>query len=416
MIAAAARPLSVALPLLLALPVVAASAACRDLAVVAAEPAEVAAGISSDVVVTGRGFAEGLALRLESAGLEVGLAPIRVDSPEIASARVPEAAPPGSYDVVAELDGALATLAGGLRIVSDQETARVLFVNVGQGDSTLVVAPSGEALLIDGGNAGAAADVRAALERETGGRLDAVVLSHFDADHLSGLVDVLTGDDRTAGSDDDLVPAVALGPVDDGSCATNTCSRMRLLRAWPFEVALPGRKFSLGEVEVEVVAADGRVGSMVVPGVDDSNEHSVVVMVRFGGRTVLVTGDLTGGGEGMADVETPLAMFTGPVDVLRVAHHGSRTSSAESALSRWAPLASVFSFGTDNAYCHPHAEVLSRVASSSGAVYATGRGVVEDLDRCDAPTVTPAGGRLGLGDILLTIGADGSLVIAGDKL
>lgn len=408
-------PLPARLPAVLALfVVVVAAAACRDLAVLSVNPPEVPAGVATAVEVQGRGFADGLALRLESAGLEVGLAPVVVEGPEHATGRVPSAAPPGSYDVVAEIDGAAATLVSGVRVVSGE--ARITFIDVGQGDGTLVVAPSGESLLIDGGAIGATAAVRAVIDREAFGRLDAVVLSHFDADHLAGLVGVLSGDDGVAGSSDDLLPEIALGPVDDASCSTDTCARMRLLSAWPFEVAVPGRTFAVGEVEVEVVAANGRVGAEMVPGVNDNNEHSVVVIVRFGGRTVLVTGDLTGGGDGTADLETPLSDFTGPIDVLRVSHHGSRTSSAAAALSKWAPFASVFSFGTDNAYCHPHAEVLSRVASSSGAVYATGSGVVAALDRCDEATVAPEGARLGLGDVLLRIGVDGSMVMADDEL
>lgn len=387
---------------------------CRELVVLAVEPAEVPAGTASEVSFQGRGFGDGLSLRLVSRGLEVGLAPVVVESEERASGRVPAAAPAGRYDVIAELDGLSATLADGLRLVSGE--ARVTFIDVGQGDATLVVAPTGETLLIDGGAQSAAPKVRAALERESGGRLDAVVLSHFDADHLAGLVEVLAGEDREPGTFDDLRPEIALGPADDGSCATATCDRMRSLGVWPFEVATPGRAFALGDVEVEVVAAEGDVGAGALPGVDDENERSVVVRVRFGGRTLLVLGDLTGGGDGTADVETPLAERTGPVDVLRVAHHGSRTSSATSALSRWAPLASVFSFGTDNAYCHPHPEVLARVASFSGAVYATGRGVVQSTDRCEGATTVPEGGRLGLGDILLRMSADGSMVLADDAL
>lgn len=391
-----------------------AAAGCRELAVVAVEPAEVPSGVASEVSIVGRGFDEGLALRLVSGGLEVGLAPVVVESEERARGRVPAAAPAGRYDLVAELDGLSATLEGGLRVVSGE--ARVTFIDVGQGDATLVVAPTGETLLIDGGAQSAASRVRAALEREAAGRLDAVVLSHFDADHLAGLVEVLSGDDGLPGTEDDLRPAIALGPTDDGRCATATCERMRSLGAWPFEVAEVGRTFSLGDVEVDVVAADGSVGAGLIAGVDDENERSVAVRIRFGGRSLLVLGDLTGGGDGTADVETPLSNATGPVDVLRVAHHGSRTSSAAGALSRWAPRASVLSFGTDNAYCHPHAEVLDRVASFSGAVYATGRGVVDSTDRCDARTETPEGGRLGVGDILLRIAADGSMDLAGDSL
>ena len=116
------------------------------------------------------------------------------------------------------------------------------------------------------------------------------------------------------------------------------------------------------------------------------------------------------------DLETPLAELTGPVDVLRVGHHGSQTSSALSALQRWAPRLAVLSLGTDNAYCHPHPDVLSRLATLATHIAATGSGIVDDSGGCTGPTNWPPNAQPDLGDIVVELSADGTLTLEGEVL
>ena len=391
-----------------------ATTGCRELHVLSVAPNRVQAGESAPLHITGAGFDGDTRLALAAPGLDITLGQLEVLSDSEATGSVPAAAPAGSYDVVALRGGDEARLEGGLELVEGR--ARVVFIDVGQGDATLVVAPGGETLLIDGGPASRVASVEAALAEHADGHLEAVILTHFDADHLAGLVELLAGVDRVAGSGDDVRPSLTLGPRDDGSCGSNTCEKLRRLGAYPFEVAGVAARFALGAVDVEVVAADGDVGSGPLPGIDDDNEHSVVVRVSFAGRTVLVTGDITGGGLGTTDLETPLAEVTGPIDVLRVSHHGSATSSAAGALTAWQPRAAVLSLGTDNAYCHPDDDVLARLAATGAGLFATGHGIVDDGARCGGPTEVPQGARFGLGDILLDIDAGGGMELAGRAL
>lgn len=382
------------------------------LAVTAVAPASTAPG--GLVAVQGTGFADGLLLVLDADGTEVQLQGVRVLDDARAEGRVPAAAPTGRYAMVARLDGAEARKDDALSVVAD--ALRVHFLDVGQGDGTLVVAPTGEALLIDGGPRDAADVVRAALTEHARGRVDAVVLSHTDADHLGALVEVLQGADGRPGTDDDLTPLSAATYEDDGSCDSQLCDDARDLLAWPFDVASVGAVVPLGDVLVEIVAADGDVGTGALAGVDADNERSVVVRLTWAGRTVLVTGDLTGGGLGEADLELPLATRIGRVDVLRLAHHGSATSSRLAALEAFGPRAVVVSLGTDNAYCHPAEEVTAALTTLGAPVYATGRGVVEDIDRCGAATVWPAGARVGAGTVTLEITADGAMTLGGSPL
>lgn len=380
---------------------------CLGLELVAVSPRVLPAGVAGEIEVEGGGFHPETRFFLESPGVFVTLSPPSLGDERLARVTVPAAAPAGAYDLVARDVAGEARLPGALERVEGR--ARVIFLDVGQGDATLVISPEGQTLLIDGGPQSAAPDVEAALQHYANDRLDAVVLSHFDADHLGGLVALLSGPDRVPGTDDDRVPPTLLGPPDRGHCDTDTCARLRRLRAWPFSQARAGDRFALGSVDISVVAAGGDVGAGVLPDVHDDNEESVAVQASFGGRSVLVLADLTGGGLGTVDLETPLSERTGPVDILRVAHHGSATSSAPSAVARWQPRVAVLSVGTNNNYCHPASAVVSRLASSGARLFATGSGVIDTDARCLAPTPAPEAARFGVGDVRVDIDAAGTL-------
>ncbi|MBI1944347.1 MAG: MBL fold metallo-hydrolase [Deltaproteobacteria bacterium] len=375
--------------------------------------AEVAPGGALEI--TGAGFSERTQFSL-AGSVEVSLQVTEL-SPERANATVPMAAPSGLYDLRAVAGGVTAELPDAVLVVSGG--LDVHFLDVEQGDATLVVAPGGATLLIDGGPRSAGPVLKEAIRTLARGRLDAVVLSHTDADHLGGLVELLQGDDGAPGTADDLVPELRLTGADDGSCTSQVCGDLRALRAWPFQTPDVGDAIELpgaDGVDATVVAVDGDVGAGRVTGADDDNERSVVVQLAFGGSSVLVTGDLTGGGDGEADVETALAARTGPIDVLRASHHGSATSSAASALAAWQPRAIVLSLGTDNPYCHPAPEVLGRLAALGAPIFATGAGIVADGARCGGATDWPAQTGAGLGTISLTLRADGTATIAGEPL
>jgi competence protein ComEC len=392
-------------------------AGCGGLRIDAVTPGTTAPG--GHIVVEGAGFSEGLALLLEQDGTQVQLQNLEVVDSARAEADVPGAAPNGRFDVVATQGGAEARKSDALSVVAD--ALRVHFLDVGQGDATLVVAPSGEALLIDGGPRDAEPVVKDAITRLARGRLDAVVLSHTDADHLGALVELLQGDDNVPGTQDDLTPLYAASYFDDGACDSGLCGDARDLRAWPFAIAAVGDRVPLGDPDdggalVEIVASDGDVGAGRLAGIDADNERSVVVRVSFGGRTVLITGDLTGGGLGDADLELPLASRVGRVDVLRLSHHGSATSSRLASLEAFGPRAVVVSLGTDNAYCHPAPEVTAALTALGAPVFATGAGIVEDAARCDQATTWPQGARVGQGTLTLEVAADGAMTLGGAPL
>ncbi|MBM4282066.1 MAG: MBL fold metallo-hydrolase [Deltaproteobacteria bacterium] len=367
------------------------------------------AGPGDTVTLLGRGFDPAMRARLVSpAGATVVLGLAAVE-PTRAQATLPAATPAGLWGVTIDHDGLSHTLPAAVTVQAGALIVR--FLDVGQGDATLVTGPDGSSLLIDGGSRDAGPIVGAAVRDFAGGRLDAVALTHTDADHLGGLVDVLRGDDGVAGSVDDVVPARRWIGHPDSLCDTQLCAEFRALRA-RFDEPLVGDTLDLGGATVSVVGRDGDFGAGAGAGVDEENERSLALVISFAGRRVFVGGDLTGGGLGSADVEAEAARATGPVDVLRLNHHGSSTSSSAGFLGALQPAAVVVSVGTDNAFCHPARDVLERLASLGAPVWATGAGMVVEGGRCDdGATVWPAGARPGRGAVTLVVGADGSITL-----
>ncbi|MBI5494617.1 MAG: MBL fold metallo-hydrolase [Deltaproteobacteria bacterium] len=290
---------------------------------------------------------------------------------------------------------------------------RIIAVDVGQGDCTLVIGPDGTTVLIDGGGIGRADAVAAAVMEESKGRVDHVVVTHYDADHLAGLADFMLGPDRLANTADDGAPGAALWDYgDDHTCTSQTCEKWRQVSRGRVSVMEPGQELQLGGVTMTCVAVNGALpdGSHVTT--TDENSRSVAFLVEHGDFRAFLGGDLTGGGEGTADVETPVARYTGRVDLLKVDHHGSLTSTATPALAAWTPRAAVISAGTDNTYCHPSPTVMQRLEQSGPLLFATGEGITATTSRCTAVTPWPPDSVRG-STVRVSAWADGRMEVDG---
>ena len=232
----------------------------------------------------------------------------------------------------------------------------VHFLDVEQGDSTLVVTPSGRQMLIDGGPDGDVTSQRLAGLLPGGDRsLDVVLMTHLDADHSLGLLGVL---DR-----------FAVGAVLTGAHPMDSAIRPQWEQALerngvtPVEVSA-GHGIVLEEgVELEVLNP--------VPGrlFGDTNNDSVAVRLVYGSTSVLLAADME------EDAELRL-VNAGPIissTVLKAGHHGSATSTTQQFLDAVGPAVSVVSAGLDNQYGHPAPDVLQRLEASLGAqnVYRT---------------------------------------------
>ncbi len=385
--------------------VVLASSACGPSILTVAPNVQTAGGL---ITIEGGGLDEGAIARLEQGGAAVQLQ-ITQQTPSSITARLPSATPAGRYDVVVDIGGVVARADDALTVTAGRAVVR--FLDVGQGDATIIVGKNHN-MLIDGGPQNAAATVAEAV-REVGG-VDHVAVTHTDADHLAGIVQLLSGDDGTVGTSDDLIPQTRWIGHADAVCDSLLCGRLRSLQA-RFQIPVPGDEIDLGDVTVTVLGADGDFGAAGRVNVNEENERSLTMLVRAFGKTVFIGGDLTGGGLGSVDVEATAARASGPVDVLRLNHHGSATSSSVGFLDALQPSAIVVSQGTNNSFCHPERNVVTRLAETGARVFSTGSGN-ERPDQCGGVTPWPVTSRTGLGSFDLVIDADGAITIDDEPL
>ncbi len=246
---------------------------------------------------------------------------------------------------------------------------RVVALDVGQGDATLVEFPNGDRWLVDaGGLPGSVAFdigervVAPSLWARGTGRLDALVLTHGDPDHVGGAAAVID-DFRPAVFDGVPVPAhVPLQKLRDHALARNRpWGRLARADVW-----------TIGEVRL-------RVWHPPLPDWERQrvrNDDSIVIELRYRDVSIVLPGDIS------ADVERALAFEIPPAlhRVLKGAHHGSATSTSEAWLEALRPEVVVFSCGRENRYGHPAPAVLRRVLDRGTKVFRTdqdGQVVVE---------------------------------------
>lgn len=251
----------------------------------------------------------------------------------------------------------VATLSAWPWLRPTERMLRVTFLDVGQGDAILVEMPDGPRLLVDGGPGGAGRfDVGERvlapfLWNRPLGRLDVVALSHWDADHSGGLAAVLARfpvgelweSGRGPGGAPETVAALA---------------RARL----PRRVLTAGQRLWLGRAVLTVLAP--------APGPPQAaNDESLVLRLDWRGFSLLLPGDLGARGEAL------MLERGGPLHVLalKVAHHGSRSSTGEPFLAAARPRVAVISVGARNPFRHPSPETLARLEAAGARVYRTDR-------------------------------------------
>ena len=226
----------------------------------------------------------------------------------------------------------------------------VHFVDVGQGDGAIVVC-DGKTLVIDGGTAENGAKMVEYLQNTLHvSKVDFVIGTHPHADHIGGLPDVIRA----------CKVKKLYSPVDGFEAKPfETMKRAADDKKLKITVPQAGQSFSLGRAKVEFLAPLGIY--------DNVNDLSLVVRITYGQTAFLFTGDAERPSEyDMTDSGEDLS-----ATVLKVGHHGSNTSTSYVFLRQVMPAYAIISCGKDNAYGHPHEEVLSRLADEGAAVYRT---------------------------------------------
>ncbi|WP_254535018.1 lamin tail domain-containing protein [Halomarina litorea] len=239
-------------------------------------------------------------------------------------------------------------------------TFSVHFINVGQSSATLVVAPSGETVLVDTGDfTDRGEDVLDYLRARGIDRIDHLVTSHADADHIGGHAAVIEYFE-TEGE--------GVGAVYDPGIAASTRTYERYLDAVeqydvPLYLTLAGDEIPVAGLNVSVLAPpeDYLAG-------EARNENSLVLRVDYREASVLLTGDGEDEAESYLVANHREALN---VTVLAAGHHGSRSSSSAAFLEAASPQVITVSSAYDSRYGHPHEEVLRRLAALSVPVFWT---------------------------------------------
>lgn len=236
-------------------------------------------------------------------------------------------------------------------VTNAQPEQKVVFLDVGQGDATLLQDGNYQ-ILVDGGPGMKVLEELGEQMAWMDKRLDVIILTHPQEDHMEGLVHV--------------IERYKVGLVIIPRVATDTLLQKEWLKRiqekgidWRF--AWAGQRILTDDMEVNILAPfdDGVV-------VNNVNDASVVARVDFGNKNIgadhlsfLLTGDAEKKVENILLARTEPGLIDS--DVLKVGHHGSKTSSTPAMVKAVAPQAAVISVGADNKFGHPAQEVLDRL-------------------------------------------------------
>ncbi|MGD7021793.1 cell wall-binding repeat-containing protein [Rossellomorea vietnamensis] len=227
----------------------------------------------------------------------------------------------------------------------------VHFIDVGQGDSTLIET-QGKTVLIDGGKRTAGDKVVAYLKKAGITSIDYLVATHPDADHIGGLIDVLN--------------QIKVGRVLDSGITHTSQTYLDYLKLIDsknisFEVPTVGKVFTIDTGINLKVLNNGK-------GYSDNNEGSIVTKLSYDNVSFMLTGDATTKSESIMMERFNLSDIRSTF--LKVGHHGSSSSTSQAFLNEVNPKVGILSYG-DNSYGHPTSEIVSRLRNKNVALYST---------------------------------------------
>jgi len=224
----------------------------------------------------------------------------------------------------------------------------VTFIDVGQGDSEWIITPSGNTMLIDAGDSDKT--WRIASKLVTVREIDAVVATHAHSDHIGGMQTVLTMYDVNNFYDS--------GYPHTSKTYENMLTLINNKRI-NYTVVKNGDKINLDPVmDISVLNPQPIFFNNV-------NDNSVVLFMTYKNMSFLFTGDSE------RNAETVYARKLGNVDVIKIAHHGSSTSTGPYLLSKTKPSVSIISVGEGNSYGHPDKNIIKNLESYQSKIYLT---------------------------------------------
>lgn len=216
-------------------------------------------------------------------------------------------------------------------------TLKITLLYVGQGDSTVIETPGKQILVVDGGNFGKGRTVEQYIKYRGKREVEAVFVSHSDADHIGGLIELL---------DSNIEINKAFISASDDSDLLQKFLNLCRYKSIPVYELKQQDTLVLGELSMTCLAPKSSISF------DDRNNNSLVCELRYGKFSALFTGDK----EKTSD--TTIYDTIGPISLLKVSHHGSKTGTSKELLLKLDPMYAMISCGRKNSYGHPHEEVI----------------------------------------------------------
>lgn len=231
----------------------------------------------------------------------------------------------------------------------DPKPMEVHFLDVGQGDATLITC-DGHAMLIDAGDDTKGTAIQNYLKKQKIKSLDYLILTHPDTDHIGGAPVIIT--------------KFEIAKVFVSNFEKDSNSYRKLIQALD-DKSLKGltptvnSKYKLGTAEFTILAPNDTY--------DAPNDSSIALLLKNGKNSFLFTGDA----EATAEMDILANGIDISADVYKVGHHGSRSSTSQRFFKAVKPDYAVISCGEGNSYGHPHAETLNTLRTNGVAVYRT---------------------------------------------
>ena len=247
----------------------------------------------------------------------------------------------------------------------------IKFIDVGQGEAILIALPE-KTMLIDAGPTGSAPKIAQVLQELGRDKIDYLVATHPDEDHIGGMADVIS--------------STQIGTIYAPNKTNNTATYRKFLAA----IQNNNLQITLAEAGTIIDQTDSYKLEILWPKKDanfpDTNDYSIIIKLTVGNKTFLFTGD--------APTSAILDSNPGHIDVLKLSHHGSRTGTTEVLIHKLSPTYAVLSYAVDNPYGHPMQSVLNALRKHSVEVWGTGANGTITIT-CDCTNIDISGEKPG---------------------
>ena len=247
----------------------------------------------------------------------------------------------------------------------------IKFIDVGQGEAILIALPE-KTMLIDAGPTGSAPKISQVLHELGRDKIDYLVATHPDEDHIGGMADVIS--------------STQIGTIYAPNKTNNTATYRKFLTA----IQNNNLQITLAEAGTIIDQTNDYKIEILWPIKDadfpDTNDYSIIIKLTVGNKTFLFTGD--------APTSAILQSNPGHIDVLKLSHHGSKTGTNEQLVRKLSPTYAVISYALDNSYGHPMQSVLNALHKHSVEIWGTGTNGTITIT-CDGTTIDISGEKNG---------------------